>query len=362
MAPVRTALVTAANGYIGAAVSRAFVRAGYRVFGLVRRVEAAGSLAQAEVIPVVGTLDDLSWVEGLLARTTTFDVIVNCLEAFPDYEALFEKLMVLITRLAAQSVANGTKPLLLWSSGCKDYGMTPLRGDPKLAPHTEESPPNGPVEPIRARTRAAQRLFDPSYHKNLFDGVVLRPTSVYGYSSSYYAALMELATSERAAGQDVLRLDAHPDVIMHALHVDDCAEAYVALAEHPDRAAVAGQVFNISSHRYETGQEIGDALAKEYGFANGVEFVTTAAAGKDDDAADGSSAGGPLDLVLKFPQWVGSEKIRRLTGWRDKRMLFSENLGVYRLAYEEERQRGHENIEVVRARLGVISAVKREGN
>lgn len=39
-------------------------------------------------------------------------------------------------------------------------------------------------------------------------------------------------------------------------------------------------------------------------------------------------------MVMGFSQWVGSEKIRKLTGWTDKRRLFSEEIGVYRRSFE----------------------------
>ena len=48
--------VTGATGYIGGAVAAAFRRAGHRVFGLVRSSEKARSLAQAEIVPVLGDL------------------------------------------------------------------------------------------------------------------------------------------------------------------------------------------------------------------------------------------------------------------------------------------------------------------
>lgn len=47
-----------------------------------------------------------------------------------------------------------------------------------------------------------------------------------------------------------------PRTILHAMHVDDCGYAYVALAEHPERNVVADQCYNISSDRYETLDEI----------------------------------------------------------------------------------------------------------
>jgi hypothetical protein len=40
---------------------------------------------------------------------------------------------------------------------------------------------------------------------------------------------------------------------------------------------------------------------------------------------------GPRAMLMAFSQWVGSEKLRRDTEWRDRRMLFSEGLVGYRI-------------------------------
>jgi hypothetical protein len=41
---------------------------------------------------------------------------------------------------------------------------------------------------------------------------------------------------------------------------------------------------------------------------------------------------GPRAMLMAFSQWVGSEKLRRDTGWKDRRMLFSKGLvGGYRI-------------------------------
>jgi nucleoside-diphosphate-sugar epimerase len=339
--PVRTALIIGANGYIGSAVSRAFVRAGWRVFGLVRRPEAATELALTEVIPIIGTLDgDLHWVDGLLEQAKTFNVIINCLELFPEYEQMFGQIMGLVLKLADVSNRHGVRPLLMWSSGCKDYGPSPLQGDPSLVPQTEDTPLNPVAEPIRQRIQTSLAIFK---HKDVLDGVVLRPTSVYGYSSSYYGTLMDYAAAEAAKCEPALRIPVNPNVPMHATHIDDCAEAYVALAEHDDRAAVAGRALNISAHRYETVHEVCDALAAEYCFPDGAKFIT------EDEAGDWFPKS--LYFALKFPQWVGSEGIRRLTGWTDKRLLFSENVKAHRIAYEARDEKGHGNIRRVRERM-----------
>lgn len=343
----RTVFVTGASGYIGAAVCRAFVRAGWKTFGFIRRPEAAKELIEAEAIPVIGTFTDHGFLGGLYEQANTFDVIVSCTEQLPGYAAHFDEVLGLVKALADTSNSSGVKPLVLWSSGCKDYGTTPVHGASDLAPHTEESPLNGP-DLLQERTSKCMTIFD---HSDSFDGVVLRPTNVFGYSSSYYGAMFSYAASEAARGAKVLEIPADPNSVMHGMHVDDCAEAYVALAEHADRTSVAGQAFNISAHRYETTGEIGAALAKEYGFKNGVKFVPM------NEAAD--SFPGAMHFVFSFSQWVGSDKIRQLTGWKDRRAPFSEDVSIYRTAYDVMNAKGDFNIAAVRNRmLGTFSAGK----
>lgn len=336
----RTVLVTGANGYIGSAVSRAFVRAGWKTFGLIRRPEAAKALITSEVIPVIGSFTDLSFLDGLYEQASTFDAIVSCTEQLPGYAAHFAQVISLVKAVAEKSNQNGVRPLVLWSSGCKDYGTTGLHGSPGLAPHTEESPLR-PVDILKERAESCLKIMD---FKELFDAAAIRPTCVVGYSSSYYGPMLNWVEAEKARGRSVLRVPADANSIMHAAHIDDCAEAYVALAEHEDRSAVANQCFNISGYRYETAGEMGAALAKEYGFEGGVEFVPQ-------EEADAAFPVG-LHFAFSYSQWVGSDKIRRITGWSDKRLLFSQNLHVYRLAYEAFRASGHDNVAAAQQRLG----------
>nr|RBQ82982.1 hypothetical protein FVER53263_02567 [Fusarium verticillioides] len=336
----RNVLVTGANGYIGSAVCRAFVRAGWNTYGLIRNPQAREELALSEIIPVVGSFTDLSFLETLFEEVNTFDAIVSCTEKIPGYAAHFEEVMDCVKRLAQKSNENGVRPLVLWSSGCKDYGMTGLHGTPGLAPHTEESPLNAP-EILKERTTNSARVFD---FTELFDAVVIRPTCVFGYSNSYYGAIFDYAANQRETGSDVLRIPGDPNSIMHATHVDDCGEAYISLARLDDRRAVGGQFFNVSGYRYETLKEVAGAVAKEYGFDRGVQFVPAS-------EAEASFPPG-LHFVFSFSQWVGSEKLRSLTGWKDKRALFSQGIHAHRLAYEAYKGRGHGNVAEVQKRIG----------
>ncbi|KAI0006618.1 NAD(P)-binding protein [Xylariaceae sp. FL0662B] len=344
----KTAFVTGANGYIGLAVCRAFVRAGYRTYGLIRRPESASTLTAEEVIPIVGSISaEPGFLEALYQQADTFDVIVSCTEQLP-FGGHYEHILGVLQQLADTSNRHGVRPLVLFSSGCKDYGTTDVHGAPGLAPHTEDSPLR-PAHLIRERASSSLRIFD---HADRFDAAVLRPTPLFGYSSSYYGLLFELAAAAAAAkggGSGSLDIPADFNTILHGCHVDDCAAAYLALAEHPDRRAVAGQCFNVSAHRYETLGEIAAALAQEYDLPGGVR-----------PAAPGAEASFH-DVVYGYSQWVDSGKIRRLTGWRDKRMLFSENLHAYRLAYEEAARRGDEGVVRTKERIDTLVQTPVEG-
>jgi hypothetical protein len=46
-------------------------------------------------------------------------------------------------------------------------------------------------------------------------------------------------------------------------------------------------------------------------------------------------------VLLGFSQWTGSDKLRKLTGWKDHRQLFSKGLKQYGLAYEVAIARGY---------------------
>ncbi|OAA58948.1 hypothetical protein SPI_06150 [Niveomyces insectorum RCEF 264] len=71
-----------------------------------------------------------------------------------------------------------------------DYGVGPhYHGTPDLAPHTEQSP----VAPVPLLTDCVTYLAKISDHTDVFAPVLLRPTGVYGRSSSYYRGFFGIA-------------------------------------------------------------------------------------------------------------------------------------------------------------------------
>ncbi|KAL0943369.1 NAD dependent epimerase/dehydratase [Colletotrichum truncatum] len=332
MAP-KTVFVTGANGYIGNAVARAFVAAGWTTYGLVRSLSAATALAQEEIIPVIGAIDDLSAHANIQSHLpSTLDAIVSTTEYVLDYVPHFNNTIQLLRTLGEASSSAGCRPRVIFTSGCKDYGIGPhYHGAPDLAPHTEESPINT-IPLLANRAKYAKTIFD---HADVFSPVLVRPTNVYGRSSSFYKAFFDVAAKTAAEGKPLL-LPTSPNTIIHALHVDDCGEAYVAIASHSDKEEIEGQVFNISAQRYETVDEVAHALVKEYGIKGGLKYV---------DAAELKDGENPWPAgIVDFPQWTDSTKLTRVTGWKHHRPLFSEALHVYRIACDAAKAAGHENI------------------
>ncbi|KAF7543068.1 hypothetical protein G7Z17_g11039 [Cylindrodendrum hubeiense] len=343
---VKTVLVTGANGYIGNAAARAFVRAGWITYGLIRSPRSSAALSAEEIVPVIGNIDDIASHEMIEAAIPpTIDAIVFTTENTLDYVPHFQNIISLLRHLSIASVANGVRPLVIFTAGSKDYGAGPhYANDPDLTPHNEDSPLRPPPFAVH-RVQNAPKIFE---HAEAFAAVLVRPTNVYGRASSYYSICFRVAAKAASATdpqQQVLIAPARPNWICHALHMDDCGEAYVAIASAP-REAVEGEVFNISSEQYETAEKVLRAAAEEYGLRGGVKYVDLKDVGPGEDPS--------LAMVVGFPQWTCSQKLRRVTGWMDRRLPFSDAIHVHRLAYEAASAMGDDNVEKIGTTIDLL--------
>lgn len=333
----KTVLVTGANGFLGNAVAKAFAYAGWRTLGLVRREMAANDLWMHEVVPLIGSAADPSFVSSL----PPIDVIAATTEDILDYRAHFNDSVELFKSIAKhnRNVPAGhqvIKPLVIFTSGCKDYGKTPRHGELALLPQTEESPLN-PIPAVRVRCEMAVKIFD---YSDDFDAILTRPTTLYGSTGTYYAPLFNAATGAAAATEDkTVMLKTDENSIIHGTHVADAATAYVTIADSP-REKVVGQTFNISSHRYESAREVAVAIERSYGI--NIKF-----AGSEPWSETEVDF---MQFLVDVPQWVDSTKLRNATGWQDRMPLFSEDFERYRGVYEAYAKNGHERVGKMTAR------------
>lgn len=324
----RTVLVTAATGFIGNAVARAFVRAGWETYGLIRNKRDKHALRRDEIIPIVGTWDgSVRFKIAATPRHGVFDVLVCVTDSLVD-RLHYERLIELMEDVTIRSRRENVQTLTLFTSCAKDYGETYMHGDSSLTPLTEESlidPRSGSV--LRAYYVERLLTINRLAYRNV---TVVRPVNVYGYGASHYGELFAKASQSTTTFEIPLYVD--PNSILHGIHVDDCAEAYVALAEHPNRQEVVKQAFNVSGREYETVNQVCKAIAESYNL--------TLRYGTD---------GGQLQF-LNYSQWVSSEKLRSLTGWHDKRPIFSENINLYRQSYEAAVKEKDPNVTKIRDR------------
>ena len=122
----KNVLVTGANGFIGNAVCQSICQAQLDNLGLVRKPEALSLLAVDEFIPILGSPADLSSLDSLQVEKRTFNVIVTLTEQIRDYIPRHNDVVSLSCAIAETSNDFGVRPLVLFTFGCKDYGMTGL--------------------------------------------------------------------------------------------------------------------------------------------------------------------------------------------------------------------------------------------
>ncbi|MFD2414897.1 NAD-dependent epimerase/dehydratase family protein [Amycolatopsis pigmentata] len=309
-------LVTGASGLIGGAVARAFHRAGWTTYALIRKESQAPALAQAEIIPLLGDPGKPESVQNLGAAS--FDVIVSNTEDLGQPVEHLRQVRQTLDYLTAKSLDDGTKTLVIFTSGSKDYGDMP-HGEPVTAPHSESSPIN--PHPFAApRSNFAQSLL--AKKSPTFDAVVVRPALVYGRSSGLYGLFF--AHAEKSSDKLVFKAD--EESMLHSVHVDDCAAAYVALATVAMTSDISGQAFNVANAEYETAAQVARALADSYGLEVQFEKPATEITGFD------------AHLLANTSQWVDSTKLRELTGWAEQMQPFTANIDQYRMAYEANRK------------------------
>lgn len=290
--------LTGASGYLGLAVAQAFRRAGHRVSGLARSVQAAETLMRHEIAPVLGALEAPERYCEAAARA---DVIAHlAVDYAADTAAIDEQTVRALLGVAVEAQAPKR---FLYTSGVWVYGDTG-------AGAADEAHPLRPPPAVAWRPQIERLVLDaPRVH-----GVVLRPGVVYGGRGGLTGLWFAGAT----AGE--LRIPGAGANHWAMVHVDDLAEGYVRAAE----ANGASGVFNLSDGTTPTlGQ-----LAQVAGTAAGYQgtLVTT-------PLAQASAQLGPLAKALALDQRISSERARRVLGWQPRHPGFVAEAVTYFAAW-----------------------------
>ncbi|KAI0085438.1 hypothetical protein BDY19DRAFT_987085 [Irpex rosettiformis] len=243
-------LVFGAAGFIGFPVSQALLRAGYTVYGQTRSKDRATLLASNEIIPIIAEPSDVkSWE--LAAETV--DVIIEALAGL-DLKTASITLLNAVSDIARKRPAGSSKITFIYTSG------TWVHGDDRKNYVTDTTPVHSPVQLVSWRPEFEQTVIN---HPDV-NGVVIRPSLVYGRSGSITGRMFQAAYDKKLVWPGT------PGGQLSVIHQEDLADIYLRVAEKG--ALVKGLVFDASEDKTESTDEVLAKMAKVAGLRS-YEYV-----------------------------------------------------------------------------------------
>jgi nucleoside-diphosphate-sugar epimerase len=291
--------VTGSTGFIGFAVASAFARAGHDVTGLARSAEKAVRLSAAEVLPVIGSLEDpKSYADAARAA----EVLIHC--ASDPKRGDFD--MHAISSLLGFCRDARLPRKFIYTSGVWVYGDT---GDRLVDESSRLAPP--PL--VGWRPSVEQTVLGAD--SDVVRTVVIRPGCVYGGAGSLTAMWFEAATKEGAA-----RVVGDGSARWAMIHLEDLADLFVRAAG----SAFGGEIFNATDRSRFTVLECARAASLAVGVTAPVECVPLEEASKQL---------GPFAQCLALSQHVDSRKAAALLGWQPRHSGFVDRVVRYHAAF-----------------------------
>jgi len=295
-------LVIGATGYIGEAVAIELRRRGHEVYGLVRDRSKAKDLILKEVQVVIGNATEAASMEEAVKKV---DVVINTAVNFQDPS--FEEPSFRAISAAIQS-AGGRKRFIL-SSGTAVYKSSnePITEDSPIR-FFEKDSTNLFVKILQPRLLAEKETLA----SKAWDGVVIRPPSVYGGKKIRYTRCFEEAETKGK-----LTVHGTGENLLGHVHIDDLAEAYARVVE-ADVNAVRGEVFHFAEPDRISQKDIAIAFAK--------------VVGKENVEIEHEPWLNPF--FADVSGWLDSSKAKRVLGWTPGHNLIRDAKLAY-LAWKE---------------------------
>ena len=292
--------ITGATGYIGFGVAQAFRRAGHQVWGLTRSAAKATVLAQQEIRPVIGSLQQPESYEAAAEQCT---VLIHCAADYQNDWAAVDRQTIETLLVASQ---RGLQPkTLVYTSGSWVYGDTGGRRVDETA-----VPVQFVIGPHRPEI---ERQVLGSTHVR---GLVIRPAMVYGKRGGMTGTWFAEAARDKALH---IPGDGHNHTAL--IHIEDLAQGYVRAVE----SKAKGEVFNFADKSHATLRDLATAAARAAGFTGPIQFMPRSLAAKrmglDAEAYT-------LDLL------IDAGKAQRLLGWEPKHYLFIDEVDTYFKAWQ----------------------------
>ena len=158
------------------------------------------------------------------------DVVIDAVGGTTNIEE--QSQLILDAASAAASrfrPSNAPKLTYIYTSG------TWVHGDDRHNVKVDTSPITSPIELVAWRPDQEQRVI----HSKILNGVVIRPSLLYGKSGSLFASLFERAS------QGTVSWPGTPGGRLATVHTDDLAELYLLVTERAP--TLGGLVFDASN-------------------------------------------------------------------------------------------------------------------
>ncbi|EIW71209.1 hypothetical protein TREMEDRAFT_60142 [Tremella mesenterica DSM 1558] len=305
-------LVLGASGFIGNAVTLAFVRAGHIVYGQTRDPAVGKELSKEEVIPILCDpyTDEGKDVYAPIAKQV--DVFVDCLKSGGADKAL-GTLNHFLSLVQSRPKA-GPKPTYIYCGGLWSWS----RGSGGLESWTDERQPRSGYNPAVAWR---EKVEEPLLLDERIYGTVIRASMLYGRSGSHVGRnIFEVAFQAATNGNGVFETLGKEDTRLQTIHADDLAELFVRVGE---RGPICrGQTFLGANPQSESLLDLLNAVTRVSG-------------------CKGYKLSGP-----KTPYddcWVSTLNLRpslgyALTGWQPRKMSLVDSMDTLWTAYLAHRE------------------------
>jgi len=285
--------ITGATGYVGSVCTEKAIAEGHTVHGLSRTPAGDEKLKALGAIPIRG---DLSTFDTLEQESAKADVVFHCafIHDFVGGKMSYDE-VIRADCEAVNAIAKGLKgsgkPFIV-SSGSGGKAPDPNGGE------VDETAPMDESFPLKARIASEEYAMDKTKDGIRVSLIRLAPF-VYGRGGSVF--IPGLITKAYAAGESLYIGDGSPR--MTALHVEDAATLYHAVAKH-----ATGGIFNGSGSTTVTAKEIAEAIGTLLNVP--VRSVTKEEAVKDE------RLGPILTLFISTQCRSSNKKSREELGWK----------------------------------------------
>ncbi len=243
--------VAGASGYIGFGIAKAFRRAGYKVFGLVRDEKKSNYLLQNEIVPVIAKLEDVQTYANILSQCS---IIIDAVGWGKHAQSFLDA----ANEAGKQRNPDGLdvyKPLYIFTSGIMTYGLA------SSGPVDETVKPKPVFIDMKEREDFENKVLMTGKKETAYIWpVMVRPGFVYGSHGGFVADIF-------------FDVDINKDLVLFGrtdkrwswVHVDDLGDGFVDIAKAGSLAY--NQAYNLASPGDNpTYEELRVAIAKQAGW------------------------------------------------------------------------------------------------